>query len=121
MPNTNPSHLAAGPGVAEYHMRRYLWVQLTDEQAAALWEEMAEHLKKVGLRSTVREVATVTDGKLDTLPRGDVVDAIARVLTGGAHYWPANGDSRATSEAFLEKIRAGVAARGYTAFEPQPA
>lgn len=117
MPNSKPSHLAAGPGVAEYHLRRYLWVQLTDEQAAALWLELQAQLQKVGLQETVDEVATATNGKLDTLPRGDVLEAIAQVLTDGAHTWPCNGDSRATSDAFLEKLRAGVASRGYTAFE----
>lgn len=108
-----PSTFAGATGVAEYHMRRYVGVQLTEPQAASLWSEVEADLVRIGLPETVEEAQTSESGKLDTLPRGDVLDALARVLTKGAHNWPANCTPERETTAFVNALRNEVRARNY--------
>ncbi len=106
-----PSAYAGGVAVAEYTLRRYCGVQLTEAQAQALWAELKQHLLARRFRDTVQEAEESTTGGLDTLPRGDVLDALARVLTG--LEWPLNMSSAEESRQFSDKFVAAIRERGY--------
>ncbi len=105
------SPYAGGVGVIEYHMRRHCWRQLTETQAAALWQDCKAQLTKMGLRSSVKECEEATRGSLDTLIRGDVLDALALLFTG--KRWPLNMTDDAETTQFNEAMRAALATRGY--------
>lgn len=103
-------------GVAEYTLRRYLGLQLSAEQAQALAVELEAHLTAVELRSTVKEMRKSTTGKLDTLERGDVLDAVAKILTEGKFSWPYNSTPDAEFMAFTSALSAGAQSRQYPKF-----
>jgi len=93
-------------------MRTSLNRQLSKSEAEALWTECSEHLMRVGLKSTVREAKASRSGRLDTLPRGDVMSALGFIFAGAD--WPINAASQQESQDFIEKVKATMAARGYT-------
>lgn len=113
------STFPGGIGVVEFHMRTRLYRKLTLEQASSLWEECKAMLQKHDLQETVDECEESQGGGLDTLPRGDVLDALARVLAG--RDWPMNMTGQAESDAFIEKLRTAIIERGYARSEEQPA
>ena len=109
------STLAGGAGVIEYLMRTRLYRQLTEAQAAALWLDCKAALQRRDLQETVDECDTCRGGSLDTLPRGDVLDVLAQVLTG--QDWPLNMTSEAESDRFLGKLKAAFEERAYVRAE----
>lgn len=108
---SSPSPYRGGVAVVEYHLRARCKRHLTQEQAQALWVEIKDRLTTVGLAETVEEAEESTTGRLDTLPRGDVLDAVATVLCG--HAWPCNMDSEAVFDAFVRSMTSAMNARGY--------
>lgn len=108
-----PSPFQAGVGCVEYHARRYLELRLTEPQAAALWLEVEADLRGKGLGSTAQEMIESTTGSLDTLPRGDVLDALARTLTKGEFDWPINADRDDHTDRFADAMRTAINERGY--------
>lgn len=108
-----PSPFQAGVGCVEYHARRYLELRLTEPQAAALWLEVEAELRRKGLGDTAQEMIESSTGSLDTLPRGDVLDALARTLTKGAFDWPINADRDSYAAQFVDAMRATIQERGY--------
>lgn len=115
-----PTPFKGGIGCTEYHARRYLELQLTEPQAAALWLEIQADLKARGLGCTVREMKQIDTGSLDTLPRGDVLDALARLLTKGEFGWPANCDGEEHTRKFATAARDGIRERGYAFMPDEP-
>lgn len=101
-----------GTGAIEFLMRTRCNRNMTEAQASALWEECKAQLLRVDLGETVEEVEQSEGGSLDTLPRSDVLSAIANVLTGSD--WPINASSDAESDAFINKMGQAFAQRGYT-------
>lgn len=110
-----PSPYRGGVGVVEYHMRTKLFRQLTEEQATSLWQECKLALQARGLQDTVDECEQSSTGSLDTLPRGDVLDVLARLLTG--QDWPLNMAPPSESDAFIDKLKAAILQRGYARAE----
>lgn len=108
-----------GAGVVEYHMRTKLYRQLTEAQAASLWQECKQALEARGLQDTVDECEQSTTGSLDTLPRDDVLDVLARLLTG--QDWPLNMAPQSETDTFIDKLKAAIAQRGYERAEEQGA
>lgn len=99
-------------GVMDYLARRNLGRQLDEVQAAALWLEVQAQLVLVGRQDTIDEVRAAKRGVLGTLPRGDVLDAVALVLTAGEFRWPSNAEPEGLAQAFVVAVRRGLAARG---------
>lgn len=99
-----------GVPVIRHHLQKYCGRQLSDEQAQALWEAVRAWLLGAGLESTIQEVLA-SEASLDTLPRGDMLEALAQTLVGQA--WPCYGDGRAASERFGIRMQDAMAARGY--------
>lgn len=104
-----------GAGVVEYLMRSRLSCELTRHQAYDLWVECKRELSRHKLGETIVEAEGSRTGKLDTLPRDDVMDALARVLTG--QDWPMNMTPGSESSVFVDKLRQALAFRGYARCE----
>ncbi len=109
-PLTHPT-LSGGQRVILRIMKTRLLRELSDAQALELWEQCKAHLLAKKLKSTVRECEESTDGGLDTLPRGDVLDVLGHVLVNTE--WPCNGMPEAHSRKFGERIQAAMDQRGY--------
>lgn len=92
-----------------------LSLNLTDEQAVALWGECRERM--IGNRQflTVREIESAVSGSLDTAIREQLQESISQTMIG--MEWPCNGDSENTSKAFLTRITAVITERGYAVLE----
>jgi hypothetical protein len=110
-PDAIPPATSGGARVLKRIFERRIGRELSPRQALDLWGEVRLHLQKKGLRRTVREAITSSDGSLDTLPRDDVLEAIAQVVTGVS--WPCNWDGAQASRRFSELMTAGLDARGY--------
>ncbi len=108
---TQSATLSGGPAVVEHLLRTKLYRQLTEAQAVSLWDECKRALQASDLQETVDECEESCSGRLDTLPRGDVLDALARILT--STTWPLNMTSQAESAVFIEKLGQAFLARGY--------
>lgn len=81
---------------------------LTDDQANELWLEC----KTLVPRTTAAEVEACDDsGGLDTLEREDLLDAIARTLTGSD--WPMNATPAPQRTAFSDAFSVACRFRGY--------
>ncbi len=108
---TTSASLSGGRAVVEQLMRTKLFRQLTEAQAASLWVECKQALQDSDLQETVDECEESRTGGLDTLPRGDVLDALARILTGTT--WPLNMTPDAEMAVFIEKLGQSFKARDY--------
>lgn len=111
--STQPA-LSGGALVVTYHLEKYLGLIASPERAEALWQELRAWLRKNRLRSSVQEIegiAAGANGSLDTLIRGDLLDAIAMVLTDGKFRWPLNAASEAQLEAFGVALEASIEKR----------
>lgn len=102
---------SGGAFVVTQLMRRGLGVELTPDQAEALWSECRTVLQDRKLESTIRAADSSREGSLDTLERDDVRDALAQVLTQA--HWPLNGDSNEVSTKFLHAAATSIKQRGY--------
>jgi hypothetical protein len=111
MRKVNKSPYKGGVGVVEYMMRRNCWRELTEAEATALWQECKAQLVKMRLRSTVRACEQSDDGGLDTLERGDVLDALALLFTN--MRWPLNMDGEEGFNKFAEVMGPELRKRGY--------
>jgi hypothetical protein len=119
MQNDSPRQIGGGFQVIDRIMRTMLGRALTEDQAKNLWIEVADHLLQKDLRETVDEAETSTNGRLDTLPRGDVLDAVAKVI---AHRsWPCNMDSNEVSDRFAKAMGAGLSERNYKVLDDEAA
>lgn len=87
--------------------------KLNPIQLEELWSECKTWLLSNGFKRTVREVQSSSDGGLDTMPREDVMSALAHVLTGGD--WPINASPEKESATFRERLTQTVNQRGYVA------
>lgn len=116
---TTSSPPRGGVGVVLRLMRTHLKRELTLEQAQTLWRECRAKLLTSGLRSTVRECESSEDGGLDTLPRGDVMDALAYALVSAP--WPLYGDSTEEAEAVFQRIANELDKRRYARIAPATA
>lgn len=93
------SAYAPGARVLEYSVRRQggtMPLSLADQQ----WARVSARLNAKGLGSTVREALESTSGSLDTLPRGDVLDAWGEELVGRG--WPVNLEGEAVYVEFIQ-------------------
>lgn len=88
-----------------------LALNLTDEQAVALWRECRGFM--IGQRNflTVREVESAVSGSPDTAIREQLLESISQTMIG--MEWPCNGDSESTSKTFATRITAAITERGY--------
>ena len=111
MTNKSTKAYTGGPLVIAKIFRLRMGRALSAEQAALLWQQCEKRLIARGSKRTVIEARESTDGGLDTLPRGDVLDILSLELTGSG--WPLNCSSEAESENFVANIRAAMDARGY--------
>ncbi|MBB4861662.1 hypothetical protein HNP46_000473 [Pseudomonas nitritireducens] len=109
----------AGRDVIAKVVNQKFGLNLSMDQCEALWKECEKNLRARGLGETVREARFSKDGGLATLPRGDVSDSLALILTG--MYWPCNGDSQAVSDDFTSKLIEAFKQRGYIVYDrPAP-
>lgn len=94
---------------------KLLAMNLTDEQAVALWRECREFM--IGQQNflTVREIESAVSGSLDTAIREQLLDSISQTLA--SMEWPCNGDSESTSKTFLTRITTAITERGYAVQE----
>ena len=106
-----PESFPGGPGVVQALLRTRLNRLLTLEQAEALWAECRAWLLAHGLGETVGEAESTMRGRLDTLPRGDVLSALAFVVTG--LDWPLNMTPESEAANFRQKLKSGLLERGY--------
>jgi len=90
--------------------------KLNPVQLERLWIECKEWLTAFDLSDTVDEVEASIDGHLDTMPRDDLMGALAHVLTGVD--WPINASSDKEFETFRKLLAAEVARRGYSTLIP---
>lgn len=95
--------------VIQHHMQEHLGLILTDKQADELWVECRKDLIQK-FPDTVKVVER-SDRSIDTLERGDLLDAIGRYLTGMNH--PTNGESDYTKKEYAERIVSKVIELGY--------
>lgn len=106
--------LSGGALVVTFHLKKYLGLIATPDRAEALWQELRAWLLKSRLRASVHEIEGISaqaTGSLDTLIRGDLLDALAMVLTDGQFRWPLNATRPAQLAAFDAALDAGVAKR----------
>lgn len=78
--------------------------------AQALWAQVSEHLLAHDFPETVEAALQSSRGGLDTLERGDVLDAWGLVTVG--RRWPLNGDSEEDAGEFLEALGTHLRERG---------
>lgn len=74
---SSPSEPVGGVFVVLTLMRTHLWRELFLQQAQELWAQCKARLLAKDLADTVQECEASKTGGLDTLPRWDVLDALA--------------------------------------------
>lgn len=108
--------LSGGALVTTFHAHKNLSLALTPDQAHVLWAQVRKQLIETGLQESVTEIEEVGAGErgsLDTLIRGDFLDALALTLTDRNFRWPANCDSEAYVNGCMKLIKAAITERGY--------
>lgn len=84
----------------------------TAVQAKQLWDDVRAALEthKNDFSVEIQSMLASTDGNLDTMERGDLMDAIGDVLAGMP--WPLNGDRKATKFKFRTSVDEAMEKRG---------
>lgn len=108
---TIATKMPGGPAVIERLMAKLAYT-LTEAQAAMLWQECRVWMLEQGFQDSVAEVECSPDGSLDTWPRNDVMEALAKVFTGLS--WPMNGTPAAERETFTRLLLTELAKRDYS-------
>jgi len=84
---------------------------LSMSQALKVWNRIRARLHEADLDDTIGEAESAEDGGLDTLPRSDVLNAVAHCFTLDAcdpnldGQWPLNGDPAERTTRFLSALR----------------
>lgn len=106
-----------GARVLEYIVRRQGGT-MRPVLARMQWDLVKARLMELGFESTVQEALESNNGGLDTLPRGDVLDAWAMVTVG--RRWPIGADGEDALVKFLQAWGACLKAQGALRLPDEP-
>ncbi len=102
---------AGGAGVMMRLLHERCGYDLTTDQANTLWAEVSAVLQSRELGETVQEAEETQTGRLDTLPRGDVLDALSHLMT--SEPWPCGFTHEDDVKAWARKMGEALRGRGY--------